>query len=145
MYYVAYGSNMNVDQMKVRCPEAKAVGTTFLEGYRLLFRGNLGFAYLTVEKQEGYKVPLVVWDVSEKDINNLDHYEGYPDFYRKETMKFVVSGKEIEAFIYMMNDRYDLAIPSYSYYQGCLEGYESFGLDTDYLKQAYDCSRLKQN
>ncbi len=58
MYYVAYGSNMNVDQMKVRCPEAKAVGTTFLEGYRLLFRGNLGFAYLTVENatSTGYTV-----------------------------------------------------------------------------------------
>lgn len=39
--YFAYGSNINLDQMDMRCPDARVVGTVVLEGYELLFRGNL--------------------------------------------------------------------------------------------------------
>ena len=38
--YVAYGSNMNVEQMQHRCPTAKVVTSMFLEGYRLRFMGG---------------------------------------------------------------------------------------------------------
>ena len=31
-YYIAYGSNLNISQMKTRCPDAKIVGKTKLEG-----------------------------------------------------------------------------------------------------------------
>ena len=27
-YYIAYGSNLNIDQMSYRCPGAKVVGTS---------------------------------------------------------------------------------------------------------------------
>jgi hypothetical protein len=37
--YLAYGSNLNLEQMAYRCPNAKALGGTKLNGYRLLFRG----------------------------------------------------------------------------------------------------------
>ena len=30
-YYIAYGSNLNVQQMQMRCPHAKVVGTAILE------------------------------------------------------------------------------------------------------------------
>ena len=36
MYYLAYGSNLNVEQMKKRCPDAVVVGTAVLDGYRLM-------------------------------------------------------------------------------------------------------------
>ena len=26
MYYLAYGSNLNISDMKIRCPKARAVG-----------------------------------------------------------------------------------------------------------------------
>ena len=38
--YFAYGSNMNDEQMEFRCPDAEAVGTVCLEGYRLAFLSN---------------------------------------------------------------------------------------------------------
>ena len=40
--YFAYGSNMNLNQMAFRCPDAEVVDTVRLEGYRLAFRTNGG-------------------------------------------------------------------------------------------------------
>ena len=39
-YYFAYGSNMNLEQMKYRCPAAEVVENVRLENYRLAFRGR---------------------------------------------------------------------------------------------------------
>ena len=39
-YYLAYGSNLNVPQMRRRCPTATILGTAKLRGWELLFRGS---------------------------------------------------------------------------------------------------------
>ena len=39
-YYLAYGSNLNVRQMALRCPTAKPVGTAVIKDYELLFKGS---------------------------------------------------------------------------------------------------------
>ena len=39
-YYIAYGSNLNVRQMKFRCPTAKIVGTAVIGDYELLYKGS---------------------------------------------------------------------------------------------------------
>ncbi len=31
-YYIAYGSNLNMQQMQMRCPYAAALGTAVLDG-----------------------------------------------------------------------------------------------------------------
>ena len=33
--YTAYGSNLNLDQMAMRCPTAKLVGTGVIQNYEL--------------------------------------------------------------------------------------------------------------
>ena len=38
--YIAYGSNLNREQMALRCPDAKVVGIGEIKDYELLFRGN---------------------------------------------------------------------------------------------------------
>ena len=38
-YYVAYGSNLNLRQMRYRCPTAKLCGTGQLKNYELQFKG----------------------------------------------------------------------------------------------------------
>lgn len=37
--YIAYGSNLNREQMAKRCPDAKVIGSGMLKDYELLFRG----------------------------------------------------------------------------------------------------------
>lgn len=41
--YFAYGSNINLEQMEHRCPDALLVGPVTLQNYELQFRGS-GFA-----------------------------------------------------------------------------------------------------
>lgn len=52
MYYIAYGSNLNKEEMKQRCKDAKFVSLARLENYTLTYRGNPGRAYLTVDTKK---------------------------------------------------------------------------------------------
>ena len=90
-YYIAYGSNLNVRQMKFRCPTAKVVGTSVIKGYELLYKGSKTGSYLTIEKKKGGVVPVAVWEVTARDEKSLDAYEGYPNFYYKKNMKIKLS------------------------------------------------------
>ena len=113
-FYLAYGSNLNKAQMSMRCPDAKVVGTAYIEGYRLLFKGSRTGSYFTIEKGKGYRVPVGVWEVSEKDELHLDWYEGYPTFYYKKKLKVTLeeTGKEVNAFVYIMDEKRPLGMPS---------------------------------
>ena len=82
-YYLAYGSNLNIRQMALRCPTAKAVGTAVIKDYELLFKGSKTGAYLTIEPKSGAEVPVAVWSVEPADEKRLDVYEGFPAFYYK--------------------------------------------------------------
>ena len=146
-YYIAYGSNLNLPQMRVRCPNARVIGTSVIDGYRLLFKGSKTGSYLTIEPKEGGKVPVVVWEVTESDEKELDRYEGYPTFYYKKTMTLDVKGirtgkiRRKEAFVYIMHEERKLGSPSSCYIRTCLDGYRAFGFDERYLYDALAISR----
>lgn len=141
--YVAYGSNLNLRQMKYRCPTAKVVGSSMLQDYELLFRGGLRSAVATVEPCKGGKVPVLVWDIKPRDEQALDVYEGWPSFYIKEKVKLELDGKPAEAMIYIMNDGHQLGTPSQSYYNTILEGYFTADFDRDILDNAVQESSIR--
>ena len=85
--YIAYGSNLNLEQMAFRCPTAKVVGKSELKDYELLFRGGRRGAVATVEPKAGSTVPVLVWEIQKKDEASLDLYEGYPNFYDKQMLE----------------------------------------------------------
>ena len=78
--YFAYGSNINLDQMAYRCPDASVVGPVTLENYELLFRRG-GFS--TIAPKEGETVTGLLWSITPGCERSLDRYEGYPRFYDK--------------------------------------------------------------
>ena len=80
-YYIAYGSNLNIRQMKMRCPSARIIGTSEIPNYELLFKGSKTGSYLTIEPKEGSTVPVAAWEVTDLDEAALDRYEGFPTFY----------------------------------------------------------------
>ena len=144
--YLAYGSNLNVEQMKYRCATAKVYGKGVLHGYRLLFKGGRENAYLTIEPFEGGKVPVVIWDIKPKDEIALDRYEGYPSFYYKEDMEVEIeTGETVTAMVYIMTremkDRIKLNLPSRIYLATVKEGYENHGFDIKVLDEALKISR----
>lgn len=72
---------MNLNQMAFRCPDAEVVESVRLEGYRLAFRTNGGGnGVATILPEEGSYVDGVLWRISERDEQHLDHYEGFPFF-----------------------------------------------------------------
>lgn len=87
-YYFAYGSNMNLEQMKYRCPAAEVVENVRLENYRLAFRGRApGNGVATVLPEKGSYVEGVLWKITEACEKSLDFYEGFPSFYGKESIR----------------------------------------------------------
>lgn len=134
--YIAYGSNLNQQQMAERCPTAKIVGASTLTDQRLLFRGPNGGAVATVENSKGGSVPVLLWEITEADEAALDRYEGWPILYRKEKIKLRYAGKTVEAMIYIMNEGRPLGQPGIYYYSVILGGYNAAGFDAEILKQA---------
>ncbi len=138
--YIAYGSNLNTEQMAHRWPTATVVGTGTLNGYELSFKGHQGGAYATVGKRKGGIVPVLLWELEATDEQALDRYEGYPCFYRKEWVTVTVGGKPIKAMVYIMNERYQHCTPSKSYYETVKSGYEKAGFDYGVLEKALQAS-----
>lgn len=134
LLYFAYGSNMDLNQMAFRCPDAEVLETVRLEGYRLAFRsngGNRGVA--TILPDPDSHVDGVLWEISPEDERNLNFYEGFPRLYGKRTLTVVNRlGKEVEAMAYVMNAPYKNrpAVPSASYLRGILRGCQQNGIDT---------------
>lgn len=138
--YGAYGSNLNIDQMSRRCPGASVFGHASLKDWQLCFKRSGSGAYLSIEPAPGIEVPIGVWEIDEQAEAALDRYEGFPRFYRKETMIMPVVHDALtedqEVMIYIMNDDRPRGIPSLDYLEVCQKGYEDFWFDQAILTDA---------
>lgn len=132
--YIAYGSNINLEQMAYRCPHSKVVGTSEIKDFELEFRG-----VATIVPNKGTSVPVLIWELDERDLPNLNRYEGYPRLYRQEKMSFELNGKSCKGMAYLMNYG-ELSPPSQMYYNTILQGYRENGLDESYLITALENS-----
>ena len=132
--YIAYGSNINLEQMAYRCPHSKVVGTSEIKDYELEFRG-----VATIVPNKGSTVPVLIWELDERDLPALNRYEGYPRLYRQEEMTFELNGEEVKGMAYLMNYG-ELSPPSQQYYNTILQGYRENGLDEKYLQTALENS-----
>ena len=127
--YVAYGSNLNKEQMCYRCPAAKFVGTGIIEGYELQFKGALHGACATIAPKVGTAVPVGIWTIQRADEKRLDLYEGYHEhghsFYDKEQISVKMDdGSTITGMVYIMDPRMDFGNPSAGYYDIVHRGYD---------------------
>ena len=143
-YYIAYGSNLNVLQMRYRCPHARVIGTAEIKDYELLFKGSQTGSYLTIEKKNGGRVPVAVWETTEEDEAALDRYEGFPTFYYKAEMELDITGirtgkiRHRNCYVYIMHEERQLGMPSSFYVGTCLDGYRAFGFDEGFLWEAVE-------
>ncbi len=140
--YIAYGSNLNLEQMAHRCLTAEVVGTAELKNWRLMFRGGVHNAVATIEREKGFKVPVLIWRLQPRDEIALDRYEGFPFLYHKETLRLTVNGKRVYAMVYIMNEaRHPYGVPPPGYFDTIREGYKSAGFDLDILYNAANDSK----
>ena len=135
--YLAYGSNLSVEQMERRCPDAKPIGKAILPEWKLVFK-----IHATIEPCKGSKVPVLVWKISDRDEQNLDRYEGYPSYYIKQDVELMMTDlrgrnpRPVTAMVYIMADGHRVRMPMKGYVDILVEGYERFGFDEDILREA---------
>lgn len=128
MKYIAYGSNMAQDQMSRRCPDAKLIGTGYLEHAKLEF-----YLHATVERSQakGARVPMAIWEIGKADEARLDVYDGFPSYYIKAQRKVkLLDGSEIWGMIYLMN-YLRVSPPACEYYDGIETAYMKLGFRDD--------------
>lgn len=135
MLYVAYGSNMNLEQMAYRCPNSKKICNGKLHGWKLIF--NVHADVIETDNKDDF-VPVVVWRIADNDWRMLDMYEGYPLYYIKETVDVILeSGKTESAIVYVMADnRKGICPPAISYFECIYDGYIDNGIDVECLYKA---------
>lgn len=138
--YFAYGSNINMKQMKQRCPSVQFRSKAVLPGYRLAFplrskRWGGGVAGILAE--EGNRVEGVVYEISEKDMERLDKFEGVDKgrYYRGRVKVILEGGSSIEAWAFFTNSEDgSLFTPSKRYLETMLEGAKEHQLPAQYIK-----------
>lgn len=87
IYYFAYGSNMDMEQMRRRCPGAVCIDTAVLHGWKFAL-DEVGYA--TVVPEAGASVPGLLWTLTDADEAALDTYEGVRSrCYEKVTLSVV--------------------------------------------------------
>ena len=132
MYYFAYGSNLSKKLMKEHCPDSKPMFEASLRNYKLVFVGWFrqwrgGIA--SIKPFRGEKVPGAVYEVSERDLRQLDKYEGYPDIYTRLKVTVVDEfGNQIEAVTYVKIGQLEETQPSREYLSAIQQGYKDWGI-----------------
>ena len=130
MLYFAYGSNLNLFQMKRRCKDSVFLKKYELKGYRLNFRSKYRAA--DIEKSKHSLVPGALFEISKSDEKKLDVYEDYPILYKK--LYFTYYNKTV--MTYIMVNKTEFRYPTERYLNVVKRGYKDCKLDTKYLKIA---------
>ena len=130
MLYFAYGSNLNLFQMKRRCKDSVFLKKYELKGYKLNFRSKYRAA--DIEKSKNSIVPGALFEISKSDEKKLDVYEDFPILYKK--LYFTYYNKTV--MTYIMVNKTEFRYPTERYLNVVKQGYKDCKLDQKYLKKA---------
>ena len=130
MLYFAYGSNLNLFQMKRRCKDSVFLKKYELKGYKLNFRSKYRAA--DIEKSKNSIVRGALFEISKSDEKKLDVYEDFPILYKK--LYFTYYNKTV--MTYIMVNKTEFRYPTERYLNVIKRGYKDCKLDKSYLIKA---------
>lgn len=171
MLYFAYGSNLDLDRMKERCPTAQFIGYGEMQGFKLVFQNNNRGKIVAniIKGKKSDVVEGVVYDIrGSKDIKTLDGCEGHPHVYKRTMvdvkMEHLVVPIEMQTYImeqyrfekdgmiqtednrwiqgYKKVKRY-FGYPSEDYLHHIAKGYDDWALDTVRLAEVLEEMKKK--
>jgi gamma-glutamylcyclotransferase len=136
LYYFAYGSNMNWQQMKRRCPSSRFVCVARLPDYRFGITRHsrlrdCGTANIYPARAE--EVWGIIYEVSDADLTILDSFE---DGYRREILSFhpVADGTPpLDALVYVADIEQNVPRPNPEYRRLIIEGAKHWQLPESYV------------
>ena len=129
MLYFAYGSNLNLFQMKRRCKDSIFLKKINLKDFRLTFRSKYRAA--DIEPKKNSIVPGGLFEISKSDEKKLDVYEDFPSLYKKYYFKYY--GKKV--MTYTMVKKTPFKFPTEKNLNVVKKGYKDCKLDDKYLKK----------
>ena len=77
-----------------------------------------------------------MWEITGDDEQNLDRYEGFPNFYYKKDLTVPINGKQEKAMVYIMDEQRHFGEPGHWYYSTLENAYIEFGFDLSILEKA---------
>lgn len=97
--YFAYGANMDVAAMALRCPNSKPLGLARLPRHRFIVTRD---GYASVIRDPREEVHGVLWDCALGDIRTLDKFEEIASgLYAKISQPVIVPGGAKRALVYI--------------------------------------------
>ena len=137
MYYFAYGSNMNHEQMKKRCPSGKFITRALLSGYKYVYDGYSSSgkgAVSNIIKSANDAVWGGLFEINEDNLAALDCYEGHPISYQRQEIEINDEANKIyKAWVYLRTGK-KKGEPSEKYRSVVFEGAKNCNLPEDYIK-----------
>ena len=146
MLYFAYGSNMNWLQMQDRCPSARFLHLAVLPDYQLAFtRKSIkrGCGVADVVPAPGQNVWGVVYEISNRDVENLDRSEGYRSgrernsYWRRECLVLLMGDERRpqKLFAYFGDPQSKPPGPNAEYKELIVSGARQWHPPNDYIRQ----------
>lgn len=140
MLYFAYGSNLNLRQMRRRCPGHRVVGPAVAEGWRLVFPRPCeswdGAGVAGIERADGRRVEGALYEVTAADEAALDRYEGIVDGeYTKRELTVTLPGGSVQVAMTYFATPVDPGHfpPSRRYLETILEGARDHRLSDEWV------------
>ena len=130
--YFAYGSNMNLDQMRYRCSGAIYDGKAKLKNWKYFINKD---GYASIRQSKHDYVLGCLWHLNEPDWLNLDKYEAVEEgyYYKREISVFAEDSRsKISAIVYISTNC-EMGKPSKSYNKEVLDGAMQIGLPSEYI------------
>jgi len=146
MLYFAYGSNMDCNQMRRRCPSAQFKFKAKLSNYRLVFtrKSNGGYGVADAVENSGSDIWGVVYEINGKDKSALDNFEGFRskvnpkknDYFREECTVFEEGQQNnpIKVFAYFVQSKGGPYKTDLKYKKLLVTGAKFWGLPEEYIE-----------
>ena len=143
--YFAYGSNLDLPQMKRRCPSSELISKGSLPDYRLTFNkfsSGWGGGVADVIQDQGSKVWGLVFELSDTDLERLDRYEGYHKdctslYERWKTVIDTPNGQVSDVWVYTVVEKQKFVKPTLGYLQIIKDATKKWNFPKTYLMLAY--------
>ncbi|WP_426747457.1 gamma-glutamylcyclotransferase [Myxococcus faecalis] len=141
MLYFAYGSNLDLAQMRTRCPGATVEARATLPGHTLVFGGyshSWGGAVASLQRVRGAHVEGLLYRLTPEDVRALDAFEGHPFVYKRAVRLVTdMAGRRRRAQVYLMPEAsFKPWAPAIRYFKVLWRAYERLGFNRAVLKAA---------
>lgn len=130
MLYFAFGSNMDLAQMRSRIGEFENLGEAWLVNWTLVFSGHSitrGGPVANVIPARGEAVLGVLYKIPAHAVAEMDRYEGYPQAYDRKVVTVDHQGTSRRATIYLKPANLQQGRPPNDYLRGIVKAYKRLG------------------